>query len=193
MDRRAYLLALGALAGCSGGGSGSTPTRTPTATETATATATATPTASPTPEPTPTATPEPDAPTVLVVNLIESFEEYGDVQANEIESAPQGTNILIGYRYEVWIHQGTHDLTSQVEILDRDGNRVAINQDTDEQLTDGNGLQVWERALGFQASWEPAQYRAKVILRDNVTGKVSDPGWGTFGITPPEAKTRTPQ
>lgn len=191
MYRRRYLAALGTvgLAGCSGStpNTEAPPTDTPPPTD-GDGGPTPTPTKPPMDSPTPTATSEPEPPEIMFVNLISSFDAFGDVAANNIDSQPQGAEVLIGYRYEAWVHDGTFSITTQVEITDQDGNRVAIDQDVDEQIIDGNGPRSWEGAMGFHASWDPGTYTAEVVIRDDVTEKVSDSATGTFEITKPEPK-----
>lgn len=122
------------------------------------------------------------------MNLISSFEEYGDVKNRAIQTAPSGSDILIGYRTEIWVHDGQVDTTDEIRIFNSAGNRVAINQDQDAQLTEGNGPQLWEGAMTFTADWEPGEYSAEVIIRDNISGKVSQPETSSFEITRPEPK-----
>jgi hypothetical protein len=122
------------------------------------------------------------------VNLVESFESYGDVAENAIQSAPAGQEILVGYRHETWVHDSTFKTTIQIEILDQGNNRVAINQDKEDQVVDADGPTMWEGAMGFLADWRPGEYTAEVVIRDDVTGLTSEPGTGTFEITEPEPK-----
>lgn len=189
MRRRTYLGLAGAslIAGCTGGSDEAVPTDTPAGqTETRTEQEDTQPTDTETI--TQASTPDPEPPEVLFVNLISSFDQFGDVRSNSIESAPRGSDILIGWREETWVHDGTYATTTQVEILDGQNNRVAVNQDADDQVVNSDGAQEWEGAMSFRADWEPGEYTAEVIVRDDETDMVSEPESGTFEITEPEPK-----
>jgi len=100
MNRRAFLVTLGALgAGCAGGG-GSDETATPTTTATRTSTATATATETPTPEPTPTATPRPTATPVDTTHSMNEAFVVGD-GARQVQYAVTGfgTRGAVGGQY----------------------------------------------------------------------------------------------
>lgn len=122
-------------------------------------------------------------PKLLEVNLVSDWQTYGDVPANVILSAEVGSEIEIGFRHEYYLHDGTYDITEQVRIFDSDGNRVASQPYTDEQLFTGNGYQLFEHALSFTThDWGKGEYTAEVLLRDNVTSSVSDPMETTFTL-----------
>jgi len=187
MDRRKFITAIGvgAIAGCSSldsDDSGDTPVTTPTQTASPSEPSTRTPTQ------TPTRTPTPEPPEIEEVNLIESFEEFGDVRDEEINSAPAGSTVLVGYRHTTWVHDGEFAATTEIEIRDSNGNRVAFDRKVDEQFVEGNGPNPWDGAFSFTADWEPGEYTATVVIRDDITDKVSEPAKGTFEITKPEPK-----
>lgn len=185
MRRRSFLASLGtaALAGCTG----NEPTPTPgVRTEVVKKTRIVSPTPTPTPTetPTPTATPEPPAPRIINVQLVSEWETYGDVADKAIDEVAVGERAWIGFRQEVYIHDGTLHVFEDVEVREQpSGNRVGHRTFEDEQLTDGSGLQMWEHALPFYTDeWSPGEYRARVIIRDEVTGKVSEPAYETFDV-----------
>lgn len=191
MNRRRFLVACGAVgfAGCSGGpseddndatpesdegsdgdsGEGDTPDSTPTSNDE-------------------TPTPEPAAPTINDVGILSGFEEFGDLSAKAISEPPAGSEIWVGWESTVVVHDGTYAVTNQVEVLDSAGNRVAINSDTSEQVVDESGPTDWQGALPFRADWEPGEYTAEAIVRDDVTEKVSESETVDFTLTEPEPK-----
>jgi hypothetical protein len=181
MKRRHYLAALsaGVLAGCSGSdGSetqqGTEPTETPT------------PTPNPTPEPTPTATPEPVSPSISETSLLYGWRDFGDVQDKQLEAVGKGAQAIVGFHYSAMVHDGTVNLTEQVSVYGPENNRVDIDQQTDEQLTDTEGVQEYEHAIAFDtATWDLGSYTYEVLIRDNVTSKVSDTIRGSFQVNSP--------
>lgn len=173
MRRREYVAvcggAFGGLAGClSDGGSESTPTTTPVDTST------------------PTETPEPKPPEIKVVNLVTSWETFGDVVDNRVEASTPGAPITIGYRFDLESHDGEAHSLEQVEIRDENGDRVAIDQRDDRQLTDDSGYSTWEGGMTFDTSgWERGEYTAEVKIRDEVAGKTSESSSTEFELTEP--------
>lgn len=114
MNRRRYLALLsvaGSISGCSTDSAGEpvTASQTPTSTRT--------PTNSP--------TPGPRAPTILFVNPVTRWREYGDASANRVSSIGKGSFLPVAARYRIWNHDGTIALTKEVEFLNEDGDRVA--------------------------------------------------------------------
>lgn len=190
MNRRRFIeiasLGLLGFSGCTGEGGNADPSPTPTGTPTESPTPSPTPT--PTPSPTPSPTPTPPAPDIDFVNLVSSWDSFGDARNNAIREATKGEQITIAARYTSWVHDGTSDETIQVEIYDSAGDRVAFKQDFNNQIVDRSGLSEWEWSLVFDATWEPGEYTAEVVVRDDISGKVSDKGTVTFTLKKPEPK-----
>lgn len=179
MNRRRYLkLAGGAtvgLAGCS--------TRNDS---TAPESATPTDSTTPTPEPTPTPTPKPQPPTIDDVSLVSRWGEFGDVMNHQVNAVGRGALATIGFRYNAEVHDGRSDLTEQVRIFDEGGSRVAMDEVTDDQLTEESGYQSWEHALQFETNqWDLGNYEAEVIIRDNVMGANSASKTESFKVNEP--------
>ncbi|MFA1609874.1 COG1470 family protein [Halobellus rubicundus] len=147
-----------------------------------------TPTPSPieTSTPTRSSTPTSLKPVVSNVNLVSEWQEFGDVTARSIEGAGRGASIVIGYRYSVQVHDGEHDITKQARIFDSSGTRVAQTSSEDQQLVDGEGYQEWEGAFDFETEgWDLGEYEAEVIIKDNISGKVSSKTIGEFSLNSP--------
>lgn len=179
MYRRMFLavVAGASLAGCAGGGPSSETT----------------PVSTPTPAPTPTETPgqtttEPSTPVkprpdVRFVNLVSKWEQFGDAVENQISEVAIGDTANIAFRHYTMVHDGTFHVTEQVEVFGPEGKRVAIDQFEDEQLYDLNGVEEWEHYFPLDTEdWEPGRHRAEVIIRDEVTGKVSEPETTEFEV-----------
>lgn len=191
MKRRRVLATVASvsLAGCSGARTGDPAGE--TATTTATPSTSARPTTEPTPtpepttttEPTPTTTPEPRAPTVEAVNLVTEWVDYGDVVENEIEGEAPGAGIVVGYRYDVEVHDGLHHITRQCRVYDSDGQRVAFDASEDRQLVEYSGYDSWEGSIYFETDgWALGEYEAEVLVRDEVSGKNSNAATGRFAM-----------
>lgn len=101
-------------------------------------------------------------------------------------SALANSEITVGYRHTTWVYDGTFDITTRVEITDTQDNRVAVDQYRDEQILDGNGPTDREGSMVFQADRARGASLATVVIRDDVTGKVSVPETGRFDLTEPE-------
>ncbi|GAA0212577.1 hypothetical protein [Halobaculum roseum] len=169
------------LAGCSEGTTGGRDSGT---TDTVTSTSTPAPTETPTATETPT--PERQPPKVNEVSLITEWEKFGDVLDKQIEGAAPGTNIVVGYRYNIQIHDGVHDITKQARIYDSSDTRITQASSEDRQLVDSSGYQEWEGTFYFDTTdWEIGNYEAEVIVRDNVTGDVSKSKSGEFSLNSP--------
>lgn len=184
MDRRSFLATFGAImiAGCAGDGSTPTPTPTPEPTPTPTAD----PTATPTTESTPSPTPEPQRPKITRSSLLYKYRNFGDVLTKQFDAVGKGAQAIIGFRHETEVHDGTFDITEQVGVFGPDGNRVDLQRFDDEQLLDADGPREWEHALRFDtATWDLGDYRYEVVIRDNVTEKVSETASGRFEVTEP--------
>lgn len=190
MNRRRFLTAsttIGATAltaGCTSSSS-SSDTTTSSATTTAEPTTTASTT---TAEPTPTETTTQAArqPELLSTSLLSRWDDFGDVETNTVDAVGTGAIALLGYRYRVMVHDGTLDITNQMRVFDPDGTRVALDDFNDEQLTDGDGMQTWENVFTFDTSdWDLGTYTTEVLVRDNVSGEVSETLEGEFEVNDP--------
>jgi len=128
---------------------------------------------------------ESTAPEITDVNLVSSWESYGDALENAITSAPVGDLITIAFRHQAFIHEGTFHIFQEGEIYDLGtGDRIDIQNFEDEQVVDGNGYQTWEGSFEFDTTdWETGGYRAEVQLRDEVTSEVSNTESTTFELT----------
>lgn len=175
MHRRHFLGAVGVslLSGCVTSGDnfeGSSTTASPT----------------PTPKPSPTATPEPKAPAIDTVALLSGWDNFGDTLDQQVDAVGQGAPAIISYRFQAGVHGGTNDTTNQVKIYDSAGDRVAIDQSSDEQLVDDSGYDTWEHAMRFETSqWSKGEYTAEVLIRDNVINKTSETVSHTFQVNSP--------
>lgn len=168
MNRRSFLATFGAsiVAGCAGVGSTPTPT--------------------PTPKPTPTPTPEPKRPNIADTSLLYEWTEFGDVLDKQFSAVGKGAQAIVGFRYQAEVHDGTADYTEQVRIFGPDGNRIDMQQSRDEQLVSGEGYQEWEHALYFDTTtWDFGSYEHEVLIRDNITDKVSETSTGEFQVNRP--------
>lgn len=161
MHRRAFVASAGLVltAGCVGS-IGSTPT----------------PTVSPTPEP---------RPEVLLVNLVNDWQSYGDVEAEAREYTYRGDVATVGFRARVPVHDGTVSVLQQVIIRRTDtGSRVEDDQYEYEELVgDERDWMTYETAGDYDTTdWTPAEYEIEVTLRDEPTGLTSEPSTRTFTL-----------
>jgi|GEM_PF-1942324 len=180
MDRRRYIALMGAaaLAGCASEGSDQESTTT-TAPSTTTTTTTETSTETTTP-------PANRPPTIDTVSLISRWDEFGDAKDHQLQAMGRGALAIVGFRYMAGVHNGTANYTEQVKVYGPDGNRVAIDQSTDEQLVDETGYSSWEHALYFETeSWDLGEYTAEVLIRDNEINATSDTGSTEFTVNRP--------
>lgn len=116
------------------------------------------------------------------MNLVSEYQEYGDVGENEISEVTIGEIAWVGFRYRSMIHDDTNHVFEQVEIR-HDGTRVGLQQFEDEQLVDRTGMSLWEHALQFSTDdWSPGQHTAEVLIRDEVTDRVSEPESTEFSV-----------
>ncbi|MFW6435700.1 MAG: hypothetical protein ACOCY1_04895, partial [Halovenus sp.] len=123
-------------------------------------------------------------PQIESVSLVSEWESFGDLAENQVSSDAAGEQISIAYRYRAVVHNGTFNVFTQTEIHNLDtGDRIDIETDEYEQVTEGSGYQVWEGATFFDTTgWDPGEYRAEVTIRDEVTGNVSAPSETTFEL-----------
>lgn len=186
MNRRKYLklagLGVGLLSGCAEGGSGSSPTSTLTVTPSPSPA----PASSPTSEPTPTPTPEPQRPEIVETSLLYRWQSFGDVLDKQVNAVGKGAQAIIGFRHVSEVHDGTLDVTEQVRVFGPEGNRVGHKSFDDEQLVSGDGPEDWEHALNFDTStWDRGEHDYEVLIRDNISGKLSEGVRGSFRVNKP--------
>lgn len=125
-------------------------------------------------------------PAILSSGLISRWKEFGDVNSYRVDAVGKGAYALIGFRYEILVQEGTLDITQQVKVFDPNGERVAIKNRDDEQLTEGDGIQTWENAFYFDTStWDRGEYTYEVLIRDNASNKVSETKQGSFTVNAP--------
>ncbi|WP_435347871.1 hypothetical protein [Haloarchaeobius sp. HRN-SO-5] len=148
-----------------------------------------TPTRTPTSTPTATPTTEQDTrPEVVLVNLVSDYQEYGDAEDNRISSAEVGDEINIAFRFRLWSHDRVAHNTNQVRVYGPAGGSVSVATWDDRQLVDWSGSELWENYAWFDTTgWEAGEYTAEVLIRDEVTGEVSDPETTTFDMEQPTA------
>lgn len=125
-------------------------------------------------------------PEIISTGLLSRWNEFGDVSSYRVNAVGEGAYAIIGFRYDVVVHDGTLDVTDQVKVFGPSGERVAVKDTRDEQLTEGDGLQTWENAFRFDTStWERGEYTYQVLIRDNVSNKVSETKQGSFTVNAP--------
>lgn len=128
-------------------------------------------------------TPASKAPQIEAVNLVTEWADFGDTFENATDTATVGDLIEIADRHRYWHEDGQYHIFRQVRILDDAGERVAIDQHTEEQMTDTEGFDSWEGAVWFDtAGWELGSYTAEVLLRNELTGERSEPVTTEFEI-----------
>lgn len=121
-------------------------------------------------------------PRIQTVNLITEWAEYGDVVENNIGTVRAGDVARIGVRYGIWVHGG--EMNSLVQtIIRQDGEQVAVDQVPFERLVEYSGRSDWEAAPGFRTDgWEPGEYTAEMIVRDEINGEQSAAVDTTFEV-----------
>lgn len=130
---------------------------------------------------------ESPAPEITDAGLVSEWNNYGDIDEFSVSTANVGDNVIIAYQYNLYIHEGTGHDFAQIELYNDDGERVAQNSTEDEQIYDNDGYSAFEYAQVFDTTeWEAGDYTAEIIIRDEVTGKVSDTFDFTFTMATPE-------
>jgi len=122
------------------------------------------------------------APRVQMVTPISEWTGYGDVVDNSIDEVRAGDPARIGVRYDIWVHSG--EMNSLVQtIIRQDGEQVAVDQAPFERLVEYSGRSDWEAAPAFRTGdWEPGEYTAEVIVRDETNGEQSAAVDTTFDV-----------
>lgn len=117
------------------------------------------------------------------MNLVSEWDQFGDAVENQITEVAIGDTANIAFRHYSMVHDGTYHVTEQVQVFGPKGDRVAIDQFEDEQLVDLNGVEEWEHFFPFDTGdWTPGQHTGEVIIRDEVTEKVSEPETTEFEV-----------
>lgn len=126
-------------------------------------------------------------PEIIKINLISEWDQYGDVNENQIESVAVGEYGRIGARYTVFVHDGTFHVTTQVEIYEEStGDRVFIDSYESDQIVDRAGYSEWENAIPFDTSgWDTGEYSAEFTVRDEISREVSDTKSVSFEVVEP--------
>lgn len=188
MNRRAFLATIGTatLAGCSGVGElGESEVETRIVTKTVFKSREPTPTSRPTPtiSATPSPTPSAPAPVIELVALITDWEE-GDARANDTDSAVVGEEVIVVVWHETPVHNGTWSVLEQIEIIHDQTNVIYGQEITEEErLLNRQDPVFFERQFEFDtAGWPPGEYTIEVMVRDNMTGKISEPETKTFNL-----------
>lgn len=199
MNRRAYLAQLSAgaapalaLAGCLSGqndtpATDSTPTPTPTPTPTQPPTSTPTPTATAEPAPTPTQTTvEQQPPQVENAGVVYRWEQYGDLEPNQMQSIGARSHPIVAFNYWLQSHDGSIDLTAQITLTGPDGGRLARETIEDEQISgNANEYNQWENALPLNpSSLTTGEHTLEIVIRDDIMGIASDVYRTTFDVVP---------
>lgn len=126
------------------------------------------------------------APIIQDVNLVSEWMEYGDAIKNAISSATIGNSITIAWRYQYYVENSTLHVFEQCRIFGPDGNRVTMDQYEDNQIVSKNGWDVIEHALSFSTiDWDPGEYTAEVLLRDETGDGTSEAATVTFTLEEP--------
>lgn len=162
MKRRGYIAGVGAsiaAAGCTTAlddGAGGTPTRTQT--------------------PTPTETPEPmTRPRIIDVAPVSEWNEWGDLYRYEIDEAPIDDFLLVAHRKALTPHDGAIEYTVQVELQQEDGGSFTRQTWSEEMLVDRDERDQWEGWTDVSTTdLSAGQYRAEVLVRDDVTNEISN-------------------
>lgn len=103
-----------------------------------------------------------------------------------MEAAGVGGYILIGFRYNINVHDGVHHALQQVRVFNDSGTRVAMDSFEDRQLVEESGRIQWENRLRFETtSLETGTYTAEVIIQDLENDQVSDSIETSFELVPP--------
>lgn len=123
-------------------------------------------------------------PEIQFVTLVSEWEEAGDASANAIDQASAGDPVTVATKYRIFSHDGTVDATIATRILRASTDEVVTQTvDRNESQVDQRGYMTWEWAQGFKtAGWDPGEYRAEAVVRDDVSGEESDPGTTRFEL-----------
>jgi hypothetical protein len=117
-----------------------------------------------------------DPPYIIQANLVSSYEDWGDVEANKIEVESLGDVLNVGFRYAIDVHDAKVAMFEQVRIEDENGTNIDLGTHESEQLVEDDDQYLFEHALSFDTySWERGTYTATVQIRDNETGETTDP------------------
>lgn len=186
MNRREVLRSLGVgggiiLAGCTGL-SENTPSSTVMPAETTPSTTSQEP---PTKTAPPTRTPRP-RPEISALNLISSYEQFGDVMENAIESVDFGDKAIIGFRFEALIREGIVDVEEVIEVIEEDiDSQTAIRRIQDRrEIDEYSGRLRFEQTVEFDiGSWtRDEEFRVEVTVEDRESGLRSETVSVTFEV-----------
>lgn len=115
-------------------------------------------------------------PKMYFADLVKQWDTFGDAHQNAIGVDTVGDRITVAFRHGIAIHDGTYHATAQMVVRKAEtGEQVAVESYESERIVDTNGYDTWETALQTSTrNWDPGEYRANVIIRDEVNGEVSN-------------------
>ncbi|WP_436902828.1 hypothetical protein [Halovenus halobia] len=129
---------------------------------------------------------EPDsyAPQIQNVSLVETDEQYDGELVNTLSSAQSGEIIKIGFVYEYIMQNQELNVFEQCRVYNTEtGERVGSRTFEDQQIFGRNGYTVFEHGLQFDTTgWGAGEYQAEIIIRDNISGEVSNRETTTFTL-----------
>lgn len=121
---------------------------------------------------------EPHPPRIRLLNLISGWEQAGDVEANAVQEISKGEPAIIGYRYEAWCHSGDLRCTIYSDAAEANQRHV-IDRDMET-----SGSVIREGYTEFATDdWRPGTEEAEVVIRDEITGYVSEPASMRFTVS----------
>jgi hypothetical protein len=127
--------------------------------------------------------PSSKAPIIDTVNLVSEWESYGDAIDNSITQAEVGSIVNIAPRYWYWAESKTIDVLLQVRVYDENNERIGMETNSSNQLTDSNGWSSWESSVSFiSEGWGQGTYTAEVLIRDNQSNETSSAGTVEFEL-----------
>jgi hypothetical protein len=114
------------------------------------------------------------APIITDGALVTEWSEFGDLEANRIESVSVGELITLAARYWYYV-EGRLQVFRTWRIFDSDGDRVRIQNTDGEQLFDQVGWRQFEFAQQFDTTGLSAgSYTVELVLEDEQSGAVSN-------------------
>lgn len=128
--------------------------------------------------------PESYAPVIQNISLVETDEQYDGELVNTLSSAQSGETIKIGFVYEYIMQNQELNVFEQCRVYNTEtGERVGSGTFEDQQIFGRNGYTVFEHGLQFNTTgWGAGEYQAEIIIRDNISGEVSNRETTTFTL-----------
>ncbi|WP_226041557.1 hypothetical protein [Natrinema sp. DC36] len=127
---------------------------------------------------------EPSEPVVTKIGLVSEWEKPGDLEENEIESGSIDEGNWSAFQFDIYAHEGELEFTYQYDLYGPENVRRMTSSDTKSELVGGDGQGTYEQSIYFGPgeNWPTGEYLARVTIRDEISGEVSEAKTTTFEL-----------